>query len=255
MNKTPSILLVACLLSSGELTSAAEEPAELRAVRTLGDLGVILRTGDYGRQTPVVELELFLSPVDKISAKQFAPIRQLKSLRKAKLTGAPVNDVYLEHFAGLQNLESIELVDTRITDKSLEILSHLKNLREVTLAFCPDVTDRGVRHLGKLVRLEELTLTDIPGLTGSSLAALQSTTKLRQLDLSWSPVSDPGIAALGKQPALERLVLVECPVGDQSLVALAAMPKLRELALEDTKVTRAGRESLRKTRPNLTIRE
>ena len=50
-------------------------------------------------------------------------------------------------------------------------------------------------------------------------------------------------------------LLVECPVGDQSLKPLAAMPKLRELTLEDTKFTRAGRESLRKARPNLIVRD
>jgi hypothetical protein len=256
MNRLAWMPLAAiCLLPHhGDSALAEQGAAEEQAISRLERLGVRVWRDDKTSGNTGIEVAIFLCPMDKVSVKDFAPIRQLKSLRKVKLTGSRINDEYVEQLSGCTKLEIIELVDTRITDRSLAILGQLKNLRQVILAFCPGVTDRGIMELGKLSELEAFVLTDAPNVTGTGLAALQTATKLRELDLSWSPITDEGVKVLGKHPALQKLVLEECPISDKSLKVIETMPQLRQIVVDGTKITKAGIESLQKARPGLIVK-
>jgi Leucine-rich repeat (LRR) protein len=226
-----------------------------RTIDVLEEAGVQVWCDDDDGTQPAREMSAFILSSAIISEKTFSLIRQLKLLREASLTGPRIGDSYARHLGALKELESVILVDTRITDKSMETLSQLNKLREVTLAFSREVSDRGVSYLGKLTNLEKLVLTDVPKLTGPGLLALQKTTKLRDLDLSWTSVTDEGVKGLVKHPALERLVLEDCPISDESLKLIEAMPKLRELVVYGTKVTKTGTAALRKARPGLIVRD
>jgi internalin A len=235
--------------------AALAEPGtpEAQATKTLHEWGVQFWYEQDSPAHEAIELELIREPRDEVSVKDFAPLRQLRSLRKAKLTGPPIDDAYVDYLCGCSNLETVEFVDTRITDKGLEALSKLKKLRQLTLAFSPRITDRGIRHLSKVANLEILVLTDIPNVTGPGLIALQSTTRLRELDLSWTPITDEGVRTLAKHPALRRLVLEDCPISDESLTSVSGMPRIERLMVDGTKVTKAGLDALRKTRPGLVV--
>jgi hypothetical protein len=239
---------------SGSITFVSEEADTRSPADRLENIGARVEYEDDDPDKAIISIEVLVNPLDEVSAKDFAVVGELSSLREARLTGAKIDDRYVEYLTGLKRLEELELVDTRITDKGLKALSQIKTLKRLVVAFSPLVTDAGVENLAKLANLEELVLTDVPGLKGLGLAALQGTTKLRTLDLSWTGVTDDGLTALKGHKSLQHLVLEECPISERSLQAVATMPKLRELSLEETKVSRAQVEQFRKARPTLLIR-
>jgi hypothetical protein len=54
---------------------------------------------------------------------------------------------------------------TKITDRSLEILSRMSSLEQVDLYECQHVTDAGLVHLAGLPTLRQVNLDGLPGVT------------------------------------------------------------------------------------------
>jgi hypothetical protein len=61
-----------------------------------------------------------------------------------------------EHISGLPRLKNYFASYTRITDRSMEILSGIDSLVTITFYGCPAVTDAGVKALARLPNLKEL---------------------------------------------------------------------------------------------------
>jgi hypothetical protein len=70
-------------------------------------------------------------------------------------------DAATEHIAGLSRLKTYYAGMTKITDRSLEILSRMQSLEKIELWQCAGVTDEGVRLLATLPNLREISL-DLP---------------------------------------------------------------------------------------------
>ncbi|MEZ5402465.1 MAG: hypothetical protein R2729_22510 [Bryobacteraceae bacterium] len=66
---------------------------------------------------------------------------------------------------GLTRLRTYYAGQTRITDRSLEILAKLRTLEEIELWQCGGVTDTGVAHLAALPNLRRLTLDGLAGVS------------------------------------------------------------------------------------------
>jgi hypothetical protein len=79
-------------------------------------------------------------------------------------------DTATEHLAGLTRLKSYYAGMTRITDRSLEILSNLSTLERLEFWQCAALTDSGIARLARLPRLRELTLDGLPGVTRAAPA-------------------------------------------------------------------------------------
>ncbi|MGH7554261.1 MAG: hypothetical protein ACREMQ_14735 [Longimicrobiales bacterium] len=67
-------------------------------------------------------------------------------------------DAATEHIAGLSRLKEYYAGQTRITDRSLEILSGMTSLEEVALSACAGISDAGLVHLAKLPRLRKVAV-------------------------------------------------------------------------------------------------
>jgi hypothetical protein len=67
-------------------------------------------------------------------------------------------DKATEHIAGMR-LRSYYAGMTRITDRSMEILSHMDSLESVELYRTPGVTESGLAHLARLPRLRQIKRT------------------------------------------------------------------------------------------------
>jgi len=78
-------------------------------------------------------------------------------------------DVATGHIAGLSRLKSYYAGSTRITDRSLEILSRMHSLEKVELWQCPGVTDAGVKLLASLPNLQEVSL-DLPNVSRKAIS-------------------------------------------------------------------------------------
>ena len=70
-----------------------------------------------------------------------------------------------ELISGLRHLKTYYAGRTKITDRSLEILSGIDTLERVELWNCPRVTDAGLPFLAKLPRLREVKLQNMPAVT------------------------------------------------------------------------------------------
>jgi hypothetical protein len=80
------------------------------------------------------------------------------------------SDTATGHIAGLSRLKKYFASYTKITDRSMEILSRMHSLEQISFYGCPDVTDAGVVALARLPHLRELTVSG-PKITSACAAA------------------------------------------------------------------------------------
>ena len=91
----------------------------------------------------------------------------------------------------------------RITDRGLEALLHLRELRRFTMAWAPLISDTGIANLAagerlehvdlmgtilsRLTMLERLEFSEIAGISDAGLKALVPLPRLRKISVSGSP--------------------------------------------------------------------
>ncbi len=87
-------------------------------------------------------------------------------------------DVATSHITGLPNLRKYHAGYTSITDTSLELLSQIKSLEEISFEGCKSLTDAGLPSLSTLPRLRELSIGGCPKVTRSGVKGLSSRVRL-----------------------------------------------------------------------------
>lgn len=126
------------------------------------------------------------------------------------------------------DVDSLELTQTQVTDEQLRHVAHLSALPRLSLSDT-DVTDRGLVHLRPLASLQWLALWWCRGIT------------------------DAGVPHLLALRGLEFLSLGRTGITDAGVLQLAELPALRTLTLEDSRVTREAVAELQRQRPGLRI--
>jgi len=114
-----------------------------------------------------------------------------------------LTDEGLRHLAGMPQLRSLDISgwDSQITDRGLEVLGHLHNLREFQSCWNRGISDSGIAHLAGCDQLESVNLLGSP--TGdAAIKASMGKTKLRHLKTG-KQVSDSGLAMLHNVPAFK----------------------------------------------------
>jgi hypothetical protein len=81
----------------------------------------------------------------------------MNQLQSLSLTGSGITDAGLVHLEGLKNLEDLTLDGTSIEGPGLVHLRRMRKLKSLSLAGSP-VDDRAVEHLESLTSLESLDL-------------------------------------------------------------------------------------------------
>jgi hypothetical protein len=79
-------------------------------------------------------------------------------------------DVATEHIQALPNLKKYHAGYTRITDRTLEMLSRMHSLEEVSFEGCKGITDAGAAALATLPRLREISIGGCPGVTRTGIS-------------------------------------------------------------------------------------
>ncbi len=79
-------------------------------------------------------------------------------------------DAATEHIAGLSRLKTYYAGNTRITDRSLEILCRVTSLEKIEFWECAGITNAGIAMLASLPRLGEITLGGSPKVTRDGMA-------------------------------------------------------------------------------------
>ena len=78
-------------------------------------------------------------------------------------------DVATSHIAGMPNLKKYHAGYTLITDASLELLSRIKSLEEISFEGCKFITDAGIPFLTTLPRLREISIGGCPKVTRTGI--------------------------------------------------------------------------------------
>ncbi len=122
----------------------------------------------------------------------------------------------------------------------------------VDLSNRPEIGDDAVGTLLGHPTIQKLYMGGT-GLTDQGVAALRELPQLEWLELSDTAVTDAGIAALGGTTTLHYLFLCGCRVTDGSLPALLSMTGLQEIGLDETLLSKEGRETLSGALPEMEI--
>ena len=162
------------------------------------------------------------------------PLARLKSLVELRLTNCSAI-TNLSALAPLSALRVLYVQGCDIQDDSLQALSALTRLRELSLSGCGKITDCGVHTFKYLTGIRRLDLSGCCKLTDEGLMkSLSGMSRMRDLSLADSPgVKDLDI--LTQLPNLVHLKVCDCPLTEQALENVGALSNLKTLCLTGCK--------------------
>lgn len=174
----------------------------------------------------------------------FSDFAKLVHMRELTLTGCLGLDDTMANcllfLRAMQQLRTLHLSLTDISNASLQDVACLRELRILTLSDCMELTETGLAALAPLSNLKTLRLPF--DLTDVGLVAISNLVSLRELQLS-KQVTNTGLWAVSKLVQLHSLDLSECPITDEAMPALRDMYLLRTLDLSSTLITDSGLEA------------
>ncbi len=170
-----------------------------------------------------------------------ARIAGLNRVTRLNLGGSrELTDDGLLHLARMPQLEHLDLSEYpggKLTDRGLEVLGHLPNLRTFEMTWQAGISDAGAAHLRHCDRLESVNLMGSPTGDGA-IEALQGKPSLRRFS-SGRLVTERGLPMLHNFPALKNPpegsdpahLLIDGPFSDAGLAGLAGLEGVGELDL------------------------
>jgi hypothetical protein len=180
-----------------------------------------------------------------------ARITRLEHVTTLSLGGSrQLTDDGLLHLARMPQLENLDLSEYpggRLTDRGLEVLRHLPNLRSFEMTWQRGITDAGAANLRFCDRLERVNLMGSPTGDGA-IQALQGKPALRYFS-SGRLVTDAGLPLLHNFPMLKKWhgpgipldadgpgpdgahLLIDGPFTNAGLATLAGLEGVLELDL------------------------
>ena len=180
-----------------------------------------------------------------------ARIASAPSLTRLVLGGSrQLTDEGLQHLRRMPQLQHLDLSEYPggvITDRGLEPLADLPDLRTFVMTWQRGITDAGVAHLARCERLERVNLMGTATGDGA-IAALAGKRHLTHLDTG-RQVTDAGLLRLVEFPQFTTphdrpfaasllgfedggtRLLIDGPITDRGLAALAPLEGLDELSL------------------------
>lgn len=149
------------------------------AIRKLGgSVGNVMMNGGRGTQ-------VFLSKQWKGGDAGLAGLQDLHNVRWLSLVQAPVTGEALRYVGGLADLNELNLVETKVTDKDLVQLQNLPRLESLRLegtAGGNEFSDAGLKTLAGIKSLRYLTLYG-PGFTDQAVEPMKNMPELRKVRL------------------------------------------------------------------------
>jgi hypothetical protein len=143
--------------------------------------------------------------------------------------------LHLIRMPQLQVLNLSEYPGGKLTDRGLEVLKHLPNLRMFEMTWQRGISDKGVANLRFCDQLEHVVLMGSPTGDGA-IEALQGKSNLRHFS-SGRLVTDSGLRLLRNFPTLANWhedgaqLLIDGPFTNAGLASLAALAGVRDLDL------------------------
>jgi WD40 repeat protein len=144
-----------------------------------------------------------------------------------------VTEAGLKELAGLPELRlTLGLSQNRLERAGYRALARVEQVRSLDLNFT-DVTDVDLKELAGLSQLEELTLLKTQ-VSDAGMPELARFKRLRHLNLAATNVTDAGVAALADHRALQGLVLAGTKTTGACLRHVVTLKQLQWLSLSDS---------------------
>ena len=203
-------------------------------------------------------------------------LKSLKRLRGLALEDAKLTDAGMAHFAGLTELDDLDLMRVPISDEASSTIAGLTKLRILFLRGTLIGGD-GLVHLKDMKQLRKLDLSET-GANDAGMKYLAGMNELVWLNLWNTMVGNDGVAEVVKLPKIQYLNLDNTRIDDDALKLVAKMPELhaallernpghrrrpgppalvpqllKKLELRQTEVTEEGVAALKKALPKLEI--
>lgn len=187
--------------------------------------------------------------LQQIAGKEFHSFLDRSTIDGVVFSGEKINDAALSSLAGLTDVRFLVLEDTRITEKSLEVVSQLKTLQVLNIRNTP---------LQDLSRLEELPaleslMVDFSKVRNERFSSLARIPRLRLLSAASTQMSDAGLAALSKSSSLEELNISYANLGEHGLAPLQAMSNLKVLVLQKSVFNPTDLEEFKEKNPGCKV--
>jgi len=183
---------------------------------------------------------------------------QNPELVELTLGNTKITDAGLVHLKELKKLRKIRISKTAITDAGMSHLAKCETLEDIDVSQTK-IGDIGVRELRALPRLKNLnlylTLVTDQGLDSFRKEDFRSATKIERLNLDKCPITDSGLAHLASLTSLAWLHLGGTAITDAGLAELAKLETLKEAIVTKTETTLEGVETLRHKRPDMNLRD
>jgi Leucine-rich repeat (LRR) protein len=140
--------------------------------------------------------------------------------------------------SGLEEIQSLNLNGSRVTNHGLKDLGKLSHLTTLDVRNTPVDSD-GAAAIASVPSLEVLRIEG-SRFSDSGVSALQPLKSLRVLDISHIRLTAQGWQQFLALPELEELAIHGSNVNDEVLLMLSRCPKLRRLSMNDNPITDLG---------------
>ena len=212
-----------------------EEEAVRVRVQALG--GSIRKNAGGNIDRIIVEREgLTLEDMQKIG--------KLTHLEWIRIVGPAINDSYVEALSGSATLKIVDIENSSITDKSLEILKQLPLIETLALRRNLQLTDRAVKLFAEFKNLKTLQIL-YNGFSAMSLYDLDKIKSVRVLDLRALPVGDDTLMCIADLENLEEIRIRSGSVTNEGVAELKKCKNLRIIELQDAGVSAGLAEALK----------
>ena len=154
--------------------------ASLAAMRSLKGLAVSCALVDDAALAKLPDFPSLreLMPMD-VSDDGFRHIGRCQQLERLILMYCrDTGDIATSHIVGMPNLKKYHAGYTTITDRSLEMLSRIISLEELSFEGCKNISDAGIPFLTTLPRLREISIGGSPMVTRSGIAGFASSVRV-----------------------------------------------------------------------------
>lgn len=191
---------------------------------------------------------LNITPICRYEKSGFGPPQWSYPFMPERVDRPRITARGLQALTAVHTLESLELLDARLTAADLALLQTWPKLSAVAL---PNTIDgEAVKHLKACPRLQQLTL-GYREVTAGELKHLAAWSGLRRLALIQAELSQEALTALGELPTVEELRLEDCGLTDDRLQHLRLGSKTKSLLLERNEITGPGLVHLAKLKPTI----
>lgn len=154
------------------------------------------------------------------------------------------DEILRERLKAYSGYQELDLSDSRVSDKGIEMLVGLPRLKTLVLRRCYKITDAGMTSLSKIPTLAEIDVRDTK-VTTAGIAKLVNLPELESLWISGKDLGDDCCAIVGQMKHLLLLQADDTNFGDSGIQKLSPLAKhLKQLRLDNTRVGDAGLKTI-----------